>query len=121
MKALYKIPLTNSPNQTFRVTVPVNNENKTFTIKLNYNDQAKYWNFSLYDTFAEQPILVNVPLLSSQYAFANILRQQSYLRIGSIYVAPFQLTNNCAPDDEDLGTNYLLIWADNEMSEFEDG
>ena len=81
---MYKIPLTNSPNQTFRVTVPVNNENKTFTI-------------------------------------ANILRQQSYLRIGSIYVAPFQLTDNCAPDDEDLGTNYLLIWADNEMSEFEDG
>ena len=56
VKVLYKIPLTNSPNQTFRVTVPVNNENKTFTIKLNYNDQAKYWNFSLYDTFAEQPI-----------------------------------------------------------------
>ena len=118
---MYKIPLTNSPNQTFKVTVPVNEENKTFTIKLNFNEQANYWNFSLYETFTEEPIFVNIPLLSSQYKFANIIKQQSYLRIGSIYIAPYKLTENSAPDDEDLGTNYLMVWGDNEMSEFENG
>lgn len=118
---MYKIPLTNSPNQTFRVTVPVNNVNKTFMIKLSFNEQANYWNFSLYDSYAEQPIMVNIPLLCSQYKFANILRQQNYLKIGSLYVAPVNLTTNSAPDDEDIGSNYILVWADNEMSEFENG
>lgn len=118
---LYKIPLTNSPNQTFRITVPVNDENKTFVVKLNFNEQANYWNFSLFDSFTEEPIFVNIPLLASMYKFFNILRQQHYLRLGSIYITPIMLTENSAPDSEDLGTGYIMIWGDNEMSEFEDG
>ena len=118
---MYKIPLTNAANQTFNITVPVNDENKSFTVKLNYNPEAEYWNFSLFETFTEQPIFVNIPLLASMYRASNILRQQHYLQIGSIYVTAIKLTKNSAPNSDDLGTNYIMIWADNEMSEFENG
>ncbi len=116
---MYKIPLTNSPNQTFKVVVPVNDENKTFTVKLNYNEQAEYWSLSLFDSFDETPIFMNLPMLSSKYRYANILRQLDYKRIGSIYIAPIYETENSAPDASNLGTNYILIWGDNEMSVYD--
>ena len=41
------------------------------------------------------------------------------MKIGAIYVAPINETPNSAPDADDLGTNYVLIWGDNEMSEYD--
>lgn len=116
---MYKIPLTNSPNQTLRFTVPVNDENKTFMCKLSFNEQANYWTMSLFDSYTEEEIISCIPLLSSQYKYANILRQQGYMRIGAVYIAPINETPNSAPDADDLGTNYVVIWGDNEMSEYD--
>lgn len=113
---MYKIPLTNSPNQTFTCTIPVNGENKTFTFNLNYNYIAKYWLMSLSDTQTEQFIVANIPLLSSTYNFANILRQFDYKMIGNAYIAPISSKDAAAsmPDNKTISTSYVLLWGDND-------
>lgn len=110
---MYKIPLTNSPNQTFNTTIPINGENKTFIVNLWYNYQAEYWLMSLTDSRTEQILVSNIPLLSSTYDFANILRQLGYKEIGNAYVVPIYDTSLSMPNNENIGSDFALMWGDN--------
>ena len=110
---MVKIPLTNSPNQKFTCTVPVNGENKNFKFELWYNYQAEYWLFSLYDISTESYIFSNLPLLSSNYKFYDILYQLDYMKIGACIMLPLIVDKKSAADDKNLGTSYVMIWGDN--------
>ena len=110
---MVKIPLTNSPNQKFTCTVPVNGENKNFRFELWYNYQAEYWLFSLYDISTESYIFSNLPLLSSKYKFYDILYQLDYMKIGVCIMLPLIVDKKSAADDKNLGTSYVMIWGDN--------
>lgn len=110
---MVKIPLTNSPNQKFICTVPVNGENKNFRFELWYNYQAEYWLFSLYDISTESYIFSNLPLLSSNYKFYDILYQLDYMKIGVCIMLPLIIDKKSAADDKNLGTSYVMIWGDN--------
>ena len=110
---MVKIPLTNSPNQKFTCTVPGNGENKNFKFELWYNYQAEYWLFSLYDISTESYIFSNLPLLSSNYKFYDILYQLDYMKIGVCIMLPLIVDKKSAADDKNLGTSYVMIWGDN--------
>ena len=110
---MVKIPLTNSPNQKFTCTVPVNGENKNFRFELWYNYQAEYWLYSLYDISTESYIFSNLPLLSSNYKFYDILYQLDYMKIGVCIMLPLIVDKKSAADDKNLGTSYVMIWGDN--------
>lgn len=110
---MVKIPLTNSPNQKFTCAVPVNGENKNFRFELWYNYQAEYWLFSLYDISTESYIFSNLPLLSSNYKFYDILYQLDYMKIGVCIMLPLIVDKKSAADDKNLGTSYVMIWGDN--------
>ena len=110
---MVKIPLTSSPNQKFTCTVPVNGENKNFRFELWYNYQAEYWLFSLYDISTESYIFSNLPLLSSNYKFYDILYQLDYMKIGVCIMLPLIVDKKSAADDKNLGTSYVMIWGDN--------
>ena len=112
---MYKIPLTNSPNQTFTCIVPVNDKNVNLRFKLWYNYSAKYWLFSLEDVKTEKEIISNLPLLVSGGQFSNILAQLDYMKIGIMIVVPLvpDLLEN--PNDENVGSSYALVWGDNDV------
>lgn len=110
---MYKIPLTNSPNQTFNVIVPVNDENKDLTITLNYNEVADYWAATIAETQTGNVLISQIPLLESYHDFSNILIQMGYMEIGSAFVIAIEETPICRPDENDLGTKYILVWGDN--------
>lgn len=111
---MYKIPLTNSPNQTFSCTVPVNGDNKDFTITLNYNSQAEYWAMTVVDSVTQEILFSQLPMLFSFFEYANMITQLEYKQIGSIYICPIQETQASRPNDLDIGQKYVLIWSDNE-------
>lgn len=111
---MYKIPLTNSPNQTFSCTVPVNGENKDFTFRLSYNSQAEYWSMTVEDSLTHELLFSQLPMLFSFFEYANMITQLSYKQIGSIYICPIQETGTSRPNDLDIGQKYVLIWSDNE-------
>lgn len=110
---MYKIPLTNSPNQTFEVTIPVNGINKTFVFNMWYNYFAEYWLLTISDKRTEQIIISNTPLLSSTYDFANMLRQYGYKMIGNAYIAPYNKKLSM-PNNENIGSDFVLLWGDND-------
>lgn len=112
---MYKIPLSPQPNQTLTCTIPINGDNVSFKFKFWYNEQAQYWLMSIFDSREEKEILSNIPLLFSYYKYFNILCQFGYMRIGMAFVYPKIEDLKSMPDDKNLGTNYLLIWGDNNV------
>lgn len=112
---MYKIELTNSPNQTFQSIIPVNGGNIDFTFYLSYNDQAGYWSLTLTNTLTQELYFSNLPLLSSFSEYTNMIFQLDYKMIGSIYIAYIQNIQNASmPDDKNIGKDYIMVWGDNE-------
>jgi hypothetical protein len=108
------IPLDNSPNQTWQVTVSINGIVQTFFVLLDYNEIAEYWVMSVFDS-NQNPLLNDVPLVTG----LNLLRQYQYLGIGSLYLLNVSSSTNPVtsevdyPDNTNLGTTYQMIWSDN--------
>ena len=106
---MYVVPLTNSPNQTFTSTIPVNDKKLKLRFFLKYNTEQNCWVMNLKDE-KNNPLISAVPLVCG----LNILDQQSYMGIGSCYVV--KLNPNIQrdrPNEFDLGTNFVLVWGDN--------
>lgn len=108
----YRIPVTNYPNQTFNVTIPVDGVNIEMEVTLNYNSVAKYWSMSARNIVTNEILFSQIPLLASYMRFANFLVQMTYKRIGSAFVYPQDMTHDARPDDSNIGKNYKLLWAD---------
>jgi hypothetical protein len=109
------IPLDNSPDQTFTVTIPVDGVNKAFLIRLRYNLIAKYWVMSVSDQNTGGMILDGVPLVTGQYPAADLFRQYAYLGLGSAAIVPTgEFLDRDYPDDADggLGGDFVLVWGD---------
>lgn len=111
---MIKVPLTNSPNQRFQITLPVNDENIQFLFELWYNEQANYWLLSLTNKTKQEKVFVNLPLLASKSdVFGNMMCQLEYKEVGICYVIPTSEDLKSMPNDMDLGTAYIMIWGDN--------
>ena len=111
---MYKIPLTNSPNQTFSCSIPLNGKNVRFEFNLWYNYQAEYWMLSLYDYASEKLLFSNLPLLASNGKFSNMFYQLEYMMIGICIMVPTIEDVKSQADDTNLGTSYIMIWGDND-------
>lgn len=111
---MYKVPLTNSPNQTFQCTIPVNQTNIDFNFNIWYNEKAKYWCLSLSNYKTGEVYFSNLPLLSSRKSYSNVINQLSYIGIGMLIMLPVSEDEKSMADDTDLGTKYIMIWGDNE-------
>lgn len=111
---MYKIPLTNSPNQTFQCTVPVNQVNINFNFNLWYNEQAEYWLLTLSNYTTGEVYFANLPLVSSKGNFGNMIHQLSYKNIGMCFMLPTTEDLKCAANNDNLGQTYIMIWGDNE-------
>lgn len=111
---MYTIPLTNAPNQTFFCNIPLNGGNKKLRFDLRYNTKAQYWMMTVTDARTNEEYITNIPLLSSNYAFRNLFNQLGYKNIGKCYIYNKAGYVYSMPDDEDLGTAFLMLWGDND-------
>lgn len=111
---MYKIPLSNYPNQSFTCNIPINGENVNLKFSLWYNYQAKYWLMSLSDVKTETTLFYNLPLLSSKGKFRDLFCQLGYLHIGMSIMLPVVEDQSSMANDKNLGTSYVMIWGDND-------
>lgn len=110
---MYKIPLTSAPNQTLKCNIPVDGENKYFEFNLSYNSIGGYWMLTVRDGNTRQVIISNLNMFTTYGSVnSNILNVYKYLRIGSAYVVPMVRDQIAAPNDTNLGTDYVLVWGD---------
>lgn len=105
---MQRIPLDNSPNQNFDVTLSVNGKNTVFNLFLSYNED-NYWTMQVRDKY-KTPITDSIPLLSGQ----NLLQGLEYLEIGEAFLLKNSDINDEIPNSENLGTDFILLWRDNQ-------
>lgn len=111
---MYLIPLNSAPNQTFTCIIPVNGENIRFTFFLSYNSVAKYWQLTLTKTLTQEVMVSCLPILSSSFDFRDIFNQLGYKNIGKCMIFNKNNDFESMPNDENLGTDYLMLWEDND-------
>jgi hypothetical protein len=105
--AFYKVPLTNEPDQTLSITLPVNGKNINLNLRVRYNTQGGYWWMTISD--ANGNVLLDaLPLLTG----IDLLEQYEYLGIGSAVILNRGNTTLDSPDDKTLGTDFWLIMGD---------
>lgn len=107
---MIQLPITNEPNQRFRLTLPRGKDNISLDFKIHWNRIAAYWVLDLGDVVTGQPILANWPLLIGEAPAQNLLRQFLHLGIGAAYVVPLSPSSADRPGLTDWGTNHLLLW-----------
>ena len=114
MIRMYIVPLTASPNQSFRVTIPINQSNATFDFDCRYNSIADYWSLSVADAISGESLVSNIPLIAGEYPSANLLSQWEHLGIGSAVIVNTNPQNSdYAPNADNLGVDFALVWSDN--------
>lgn len=110
--AWHEIPLDTYPNQEFRITVEVGEENVDLILHLQYNTEGDFWRMDISDGNTGDMLISGVPLLTGEYPSADLLQQFEYVGIGSAIV--LKMTETAAgdyPDIENLGTDYILVWG----------
>lgn len=80
------------------------------TANLRYNELAHSWFMTIRK--AGVVVLDSLPFVTGNAPACNILRQHSYLGIGSAYVINASGVAKDSPDDTDLGTDFVLVWSD---------
>ena len=109
---LYKIPLTNDPNQTFSITLPVNGVNRNLVISLNYNVFADYWTMCIKEKVTGKILIDSLPLTTGEYPSADLLGQFEYLGIGTAIIIKNGVTDSDYPNNTNLATQFTLVWGD---------
>lgn len=107
------VPVTSDPNQSFPVTLNINNTNKDFILKFRYNSVAEYWIMDILDATTNEYFLSSIPLVPGNYPAGNLLSQYNYLKIGSAYIIPDGQISEQYPSEYTLGAGWSLVWSDN--------
>ena len=105
----YEIPLDNTPfsQQTFKLTLE-GNRNINILLKLRYYDLLNLWVADICDNATGEELIVGMPLVAG----VDLLRQYSYLNIGSAYMVAVEPTQLQQPNNETLGSTWILLWGD---------
>lgn len=108
---MIQIPVTNQPNQSFQVAIPLTGRNVVLDFYVYWNRVAEYWQIDIADSLEGQELITGLPLLATKTPVQNLLAPWNYLGIGSAYVVPMTSSNIDAPGLGDWDTNFVLIWG----------
>ena len=109
------IPLTNAPNQSMTVSLPINGGSLTLKLNIRYNENGangNFWVMNVSDRYGNL-MVASVPLVTGVWPAANVLAPFDYLRIGSAYVVNQSAGALDIPDDQTLGGQFVLLWGPN--------
>ena len=104
---MIQIPLDNLPNHSFDITLSIKGKNQTFNLFTSYNE-GHYWTIQFRDRY-KKPITDSIPLLVGE----NLFQGLEYLEIGELYLITKSDMAEEVPNVENIGTDYLLLWRDN--------
>jgi hypothetical protein len=99
------------PNKTLAATLNVDGSNLSLLLTFRFNEVAQYWVLTIFSKTQNAIILDSIPLITAGYPAANILRQYSYLGIGSLYLLNMSGVDG-EPNESNLGTDFVIIWSD---------
>lgn len=112
------LAVNSNPNQTLNLALTVDGNSLNLQLFLHFNEVADYWTMSV--TYLSgvlaftggQLLLDSIPLVTGNDPVCNVLRQYSYLKIGSCFIVNISGTAGGNPGAANLGTGYAMIWGD---------
>lgn len=104
------IPLNNSPNQKFKITVDVDGTNLTLDVFLRFSEISGYWLMDL--SRDGQDLIASMPLVPGDNPAANLLHQYQHLGIGSMFLLKAGAAGEEWPGETSLAENWAVIWGD---------
>jgi len=107
------VPLTSDSDQQFSVALSINGGTIYLALEIMWNEISEYWVMTIWNAVTGILILDSIPLITGQYPAGNIFGQYDYLNIGSAYVINASNINMDYPEQENLGTDFVLYWTDN--------
>ena len=106
------VPLNNSPNQVTVVPLNIDGAVQDQYWQLRYNEIAGYWALTISDANGTV-LLDSIPFVTGNAPAGNILGQFAYLQLGSATIVDASsISDPDYPNDQDLGTDFVLIWGD---------
>lgn len=105
---MIQVPITNDPNQTLSITIPLITGNQTFQFIVRWNRAALYWQLTV--SQRGSILINNLPLITGLGLTVNILAQYAYLGIGNAYVLAVGKPASDYPQVGDWGTSFFLLW-----------
>jgi hypothetical protein len=105
------VPLS-TKNQTLEVSLNIDDSVITLALDIRFNRTANYWALKITNPITGEILLDSIPLLTGSIGAANILGQYRYLKIGSLYLIKTGNVSDDYPTEENLGTDFLLLWGD---------
>ncbi len=109
------IPLTNQPNQSLSVSLNIDGAALSLRLNIRFNEMAGWWVMTVSDQFGNM-IIDSLPMVTGDYPAANILEQYAYLAIGSAFLINISQTPIDSPNLSNLGSDFILLWADTPTS-----
>jgi len=108
--AYFTIALTTRPNseQSFKLTLEGGKRNINIKLRLRYMDLCDYWLADITDNDSGEELISSLPLVCG----ADLLGQFEHLKLGHAWVVKVEPTELQMPDNEALGSTFLLIWGD---------
>ena len=105
----YEIPLTTTPfdQKTFKLTLD-GERNINILLKLRYYDLYELWVADVCDNSTGEELITGMPLVPG----IDLLGQYAYLNIGSAQIVAVRPTTQEQPDNETLGSAWVLLWGD---------
>jgi hypothetical protein len=107
------IPVDNSPNQHFDVTLQINDVNRVFTFDVRWNTIAGYWVMTLTDPATGLLVLDSIPLITGEGISSNLLESYDALKIGAAFLLNYSNVALNYPNQNTLGNAFELVWTDN--------
>ena len=108
---LYTIPLTNTANQMLSFKININKTNIHIKLFLRYLEEYKHWTVDISNAETGEMLIANLPLVPGSGLASNILAQYEYLNIGEASIVKSGETQLEYPDNETLGSTFLLLWG----------
>lgn len=105
------VPVTSDPNQSFSVTLDIDQSSITLQLRVRFSEMAGYWTLAIRDASGVL-LLDGIPMIAGAYPAANILGQFAYLGIGSAFVVNASGVEQDSPSASNLGTDWVLVWDD---------
>lgn len=108
---MIQIPVTNQPNQSFQVSIPIGERNVTVGFYISWNRISDCWHMSLFDVANDVAFVEGLAMVPGASPAQDLLQQLQYLQIGQAYVTPITSFAGERPGLEDWGVNYVLLWG----------
>ncbi len=105
----YEIPLTTAAfsQTTFKLTLG-GDRNINILLRLRYYDLYSLWVADIVDNSTGTDLITALPLVPG----VNLLEQYGYLDIGSAYIVAVEPSTLQQPDNETLGSTWVLLWGE---------